>query len=381
MTILTPQSAATGPEAAKKREWRPAGMVFFGVLAAALLYMAVLVLKPFVTAIILALVIVTLTYPIYRKLRTRFNGRSARAAVVMLLGITFLVVVPALILSTLLVQQAGNVAERMQSVDAKQMLARIDLTSRLQWVRRIAPNFDPATLSPERLILPAVQQIPGWVARNGGAVLGGLAGAVLGFFLVLLASWYFYVEGSDLVRQLAELSPLPDRYDYEFATKFKDVVDATFRGQLFTALAQGIATGIGLAIAQVPGAIFWGAVASILALLPMVGAAVIWAPAAIYLYISASMGFHPYWHAIFMTIWGIGVVSTIDNVVRPWAMRGKAQLPAIPLLFSVLGGMQAFGIIGLVLGPLVFGLLITIVDIYRRAFRPATAAVETIPLL
>ena len=346
-------------------------MIFFGLLAAALLYMAVLVVKPFVTAIILALVIVTLTYPIFRRLRTRFKERPGRAAAVMLLGITFLLVVPALILSMLLVQQATNVAERMQSVDARQMLARIDLTSRLQWVRRIAPNFNPATLSPERLILPALQQIPGWVARHGGAVLGGLAGAVLGFFLVLLAAWYFYVEGEALVQQLAELSPLPDRYDHEFTTKFKDVVEATFRGQLFTALAQGVATGIGLAIAQVPGAVFWGAVASILGLLPMVGAAVIWVPAAIYLYISASMGFHPYWHAVFMTIWGVAVVSTIDNVVRPWAMRGKAQLPAIPLLFSVLGGMQAFGVIGLVLGPLVFSLLITIVDIYRRAFRTA----------
>lgn len=345
-------------------------MIFFGLLAAGLLYMAVLVVKPFITAIILALVLVTLTYPLFRRLRSRFKDSPNRAAAVMLLGITFLLVVPALVLSTLLVQQATNLAERMQSADAKQMLSRIDLTSRLQWIRRIAPNFDPATLSPERLLLPAVRQIPGWVARNGGAVLGGLAGAVIGFFLVLLASWYFYVSGEALVKQLAELSPLPDRYDYEFTTKFKDVVDATFRGQLFTALAQGVATGIGLGIARVPGAIFWGAVASILALLPMVGAAAIWVPAAIYLYISASMGFHPYWHAIFMTIWGIGVVSTIDNVVRPWAMKGKAELPAIPLLFSILGGLQAFGIVGLVLGPLVFSLLITIIDIYRRAFRP-----------
>lgn len=374
MTILTPESIGN-PQPSKgerspKREWRVGGMIFFGLLAAGLLYMAVLVVKPFITAIILALVLVTLTYPLFRRLRNRFNDSSNRAAAVMLLGITFLLVVPALVLSTLLVQQATNLAERMQSADAKQILSRIDLTSRLQWIRRIAPNFDPATLSPERLVLPAVRQIPGWVARNGGAVLGGLAGAVIGFFLVLLASWYFYVSGEALVKQLAELSPLPDRYDYEFTTKFKDVVDATFRGQLFTALAQGVATGIGLGIARVPGAIFWGAVASILALLPMVGAAAIWVPAAIYLYISASMGFHPYWHPIFMTIWGIGVVSTIDNVVRPWAMKGKAELPAIPLLFSILGGLQAFGIVGLVLGPLVFSLLITIIDIYRRAFRP-----------
>ena len=138
---------------------------------------------------------------------------------------------------------------------------------------------------------------------------------------------------------------------------------------MMTSLAQGIATAIGLAIARVPGAIFWGAIAVVLSLLPMVGAAVIWVPAAVYLFISASMGHASTWQPWFMTLWGVLVVSLIDNVVRPWAMKGKAELPAIPLLFAVLGGLQAFGFIGLVIGPLVFSLLMTIIDIYKRSFR------------
>jgi predicted PurR-regulated permease PerM len=183
------------------------------------------------------------------------------------------------------------------------------------------------------------------------------------------------VNGEAIYRELAALSPLPQRYDDEFASKFKDVVDATFRGQLMTALAQGFATGIGLAIARVPGAIFWGAVAALLSLLPMVGAAVVWVPTAIYLFIAASMGGRPWWQAIFMTIWGVTVVSLVDNVVRPWAMQGKAQLPAIPLLFAVLGGIQAFGFVGLVIGPLVFALLMTVIDIYKRSFQPVEETV------
>src|SRR5581483_2786302 len=147
-------------------------------------------------------------------------------------------------------------------------------------------------------------------------------------------------------------SPLPERYDREFAAKFKDVIDATFRGQLVTSIAQGAATSIGLAIAGIPSAAFWGAVA------------VVWVPATIYLFVAGSTGY-----AIFLALWGVLVVSTIDNVVRPWAMKGKAQLPAIPLLFAVLGGMQAFGFIGLVIGPLVFSLLMSVIDIYKQSFR------------
>jgi predicted PurR-regulated permease PerM len=206
------------------------------------------------------------------------------------------------------------------------------------------------------------------MARHGGAVIGGLAGMLLGFALMLLSMFFFYVEGEAIVTELSVLSPLPKKYDREFAHRFKDVIEATFRGQLFTALAQGAATGVGLAIAGVPGAAFWGAVAAILSLIPMVGAAAIWVPAAIYLAASASMGDRGWFGAIFLVLWGVFVVSLVDNLVRPWAMKGKSQLPAIPLLFAVLGGMQAFGFVGLVIGPLVFSLLMSIVDIYRTSF-------------
>jgi predicted PurR-regulated permease PerM len=210
--------------------------------------------------------------------------------------------------------------------------------------------------------------VPGWVARNGGAVIGGLAGALIGFVFVLLSMFFFYTEGESIVYQLSVLSPLPKRYDLEFRERFRDVIEATFRGQLFTGLAQGIMTGIGLAIAGIPGAGFWAAVAALLSLIPMVGAAAVWVPASIYLIISASMGQAEWWQAIFMIAWGAIPVSLIDNVVRPWAMKGKAQLPAIPLLFAVLGGMQAFGFVGLVIGPLVFSLLMSIIDIYKKSF-------------
>ncbi|HEU4522131.1 MAG TPA: AI-2E family transporter [Thermoanaerobaculia bacterium] len=366
---VTPPAADPQAAPPRRREWRAGAIIFFGLLAILLLYASFLIIWPFITAILIGAILVILTFPTFRRVCAKLKGRTEISAVVMLIGITVLLVVPALILSILLVQQANVVIERLQSGDAQQMIQRIDISDRLQFIRRFAPNFDPKTISPERLLLPAIQRIPGWVARNGTAVLGGLAGVVIGFFLVLLSAYYFYVHGEAIVDELTELSPLPNSYDREFAKKFRDVIDATFRGQLMTAIAQGFATGIGLAIAGVPGAVFWGAVAALLSLLPMVGAAVVWVPAAIFLYISASMGERPYWQPIFLTIWGVGPVSLVDNVVRPWAMKGKAQLPAIPLLFAVLGGLQAFGFVGLVIGPLVFSLLMTILDIYKRTFR------------
>lgn len=352
-------------------QWRLAGIIFFSLIALLILWAAFRIVWPFVTPILVAAMLVTLTFNLYRRLRARLRGSAPVAAIIMLFGITFLLVIPIFIIALLLVHQASGLVQNMQSGEAQQMLARIDMTSRLQWLHRWLPGFDPQSLSPQRLVLPVVRGIPGWVARNGTAVVGGAAGLVIGFFLTLLAAYYFYVEGEAIMTELAILSPLPSRYDREFASQFKDVIDATFRGHVMTGVAQGIATMIGLLIAKVPAALFWGSVATVISLLPFIGAAMVWIPAAIYLYVNAAMGHAQYWQAIFLTIWGIVGISTIDNVIRPWAMKGKTQLPAIPLLFAVLGGMDAFGFIGLVIGPLVFSLLMTIVDIYKRTFHLA----------
>ena len=351
-------------ELEQRREWRVTGVVFFGVLTIAILWATMRILWPFLSAIIIGAILVTLTFPLYKRVRARLRGRDTWAAITMLAGITFVLIVPAAILGVLLVYQAKGLIPHLQSMETQKIMQRLDLADRLQWVTKFVPSFDPSKVNPRQLILPVVAKIPAWVAANGGAVIGSVAGAVVGFFLVLLSSFFFYVEGEVILDELAILSPLPERYDRQFASKFKDVIDATFRGQMMTSLAQGVATAIGLAIAGIPAAAFWGAVATILSLLPLLGAAVVWVPAAIYLFMTGSSG-----HAIFLAIWGVLVVSTIDNIVRPWAMKGKAQLPAIPLLFAVLGGMQAFGFIGLVIGPLVFSLLMSIIEIYEESFQ------------
>jgi len=280
-----------------------------------------------------------------------------------------LILLPAILIIVLLVQEANMVVKHLQSGDAERALQRLDISNRMPWIKRIAPNFDPAAISPAHVIVPVIQKAPAWVAQHGAAVIGGIAGVVIGIGLLLLSAFFFYVEGETIVAEAETLSPLPARYNRQFAENFKAVVDATFRGQVITSVTQGIFIGVGLAIAGVPGAILWGAVATVLSLLPIVGSAAVWIPAALWLYITATMGERTYFGVIFLTIWGVIIVPIIEHVIRPWAMKGKMRLPAIPLLVSVLGGMEAFGFVGLVVGPLVFSLLMSIIDIYKRSFR------------
>jgi predicted PurR-regulated permease PerM len=356
-------------EARERQEWHLAGVIFFALIALIVLYETFVILEPFLAPIILGAVLVTVTFTVYQRVRSRMHGHSNRAAAVMLFLITFVILLPALLITILLVQEANVLVKHLQSGDAERALQRLDVSHRMPWLKRVAPNFDPSAINPAHVIIPIVQKAPAWIAEHGAGLIGGIAGVVIALFLVLLSAYFFYVEGETIVAEAATLSPLPARYNQQFAENFKAVVDATFRGQVITSLTQGIFIGAGLAIAGVPGAILWGAVATVLSLLPIVGAAAVWVPAALYLYITATMGERSYFGVIFLMIWGVIIVPIIEHVVRPWAMKGKMQLPAIPLLVSVLGGMEAFGFVGLVVGPLVFSLLMSIIDIYKQSFR------------
>lgn len=357
----------------RRPEWRITGIIFFGVVALAVLWATWLIIRPFLSAIVLGAMLVSITYSLYVRVKSALHGRSSAAALVMLLFLLFIVILPATLLGVLLVDQANIVIANMKSGDAQRLLSRIDIAGHLQFVKRFIPNFDPAALNPKGMLLPAIEQVPGWVARNGGAILGSVTDFLMTFVFILVSAFFFYVEGESILAELSVLSPLPREYDRRFGAIFKDVIDATFRGHIITALAQGVVTGIGLAIAGVPSALFWGFVATVLSLLPLVGAPVVWVPATIYLFISASMGERGYFGPVFLLLWGAVVVSLVDNVIRPWVMKGNAEMPAIPLLISVIGGMQAFGFIGLVIGPLVFSLLMSVLDIYKTSFRTASA--------
>ncbi|HXI13217.1 MAG TPA: AI-2E family transporter [Thermoanaerobaculia bacterium] len=362
--ILQPQTQA-------ERRRRRLSIVLFILIALVVLYGVSRVLLPFITPIILGALVVTLTFGLYERVCRKLKDRPNASALVMLLGITLVLVIPALLMILLLVQEANSLVDQMKDADVSARLSSINPERYLGWVKRFVPSFDPSALNIRGMIIGIVRGIPGFVAQYGGKLLGGLVGLVVGFVLMLLASFLFYTDGKRFVQVLVSLSPFPDEFDREILKKFDDVINATFRGQVLTALAQGVVTGIGLAIAGIPGSIFWGAVAAVFSLLPMVGAAAVWIPSATYLFVAAGAKGEGYGMAIFLVVWGVAVVSTVDNFIRPWAMKGRTDMSAIMILFSILGGISAFGFIGLVLGPLLFALVSTVIRIYQYLYRDA----------
>lgn len=347
---------------------RPLAIIVFAALALLILWATWQIVAPFAAPLLMALVIVTFSYRWYQKLTVRMGGRRNLAALVMVLAITLIIVIPSTLLGLMLVQQATHLVQTLSVDEIRGYFDPRRLGPVVSLLQRFVPGFDPTTVRVDEMLVGAVRQISAWVAMRGSAIFAGAAGLFFGFIMMLLASFYLYVEGENLGRQLMYLSPLPDEYDREMFIKFHGVIDATFRGQILTALAQGLLTGIGLAISGIQGAVFWGTIAALFAIIPVAGAFLVWFPAAIYLFLKAYNVGGGYGWGIFLLIWGVAVVSLVDNIIRPWAMRSGLDMNAIVLFFAILGGLIAFGISGLILGPLVFALLVTVLDMYRRFF-------------
>ncbi len=181
--------------------------------------------------------------------------------------------------------------------------------------------------------------------------------------IILFVVYYVLVDGHRLVAYLQRALPLPAKQVTFILGEAQNGLKAVFVGQILTSLIQGALGGVGFLIAGLPGAIIWAAVMAILSLLPVVGAFLVWMPAAAFLLITGDV-----WQGIFLIIWGVVVVSQVDNFIRPKLIGNRADIHPIFVLIGVLGGIAAFGFIGLFLGPLIVGVTISILKVWEQDY-------------
>jgi len=185
------------------------------------------------------------------------------------------------------------------------------------------------------------------------------------FLIMFFVMFYLVRDGADLLKTLKVLSPLREDQEDRILARVRGVSRSVFLGSFVTAILQGIVGGIGLAIAGIPG-LFWGAVMGFTSLIPVVGTALVWVPAAGYLVLAG------HWKAaVFLILWSIVLVSSIDSFLKPFLMRGPGGLSPFYVFLAVMGGLQYFGLPGLLYGPLVLGFAAVILYIYEEEFRPA----------
>jgi predicted PurR-regulated permease PerM len=337
-------------------------IVFFGVFLF-LLYQMASLLTPFSGALLWAGVIALALHPLHRRVLKLMKGKEGPAAMVMTLLALLIVIGPTISLLAMLVSQSMDLyqwaAEGIRTGAAQQLWDRAAsiISTKLLELPLLAG------LDVRSMLVKALSQVSSGLASQVGTVLRDALLLFVDIFIMLIALYFFFRNGERYYRAGIELIPFSVQQKESIAQKLYDTFTAVINGVFLIALIQGIMTGIGFALFQVPFPVFWGFCAAVLALLPVGGAALVWLPGAIFLLLTRST-----LSGVLLAVWGTFLVSLPDNFIKPLIIGKKAKLPTFFLFLGILGGLQVYGFLGILFGPLVVTLVTAFIQIYREEF-------------
>lgn len=333
---------------------------FLFALIAAVLVACYFVFRPFLVEILIAAILVTIFYRPYEWLTRRLWNKRAISALVMCLAVVLIIIIP---LTNLIIYGA------QKSVFAYHDMVKFLNNSGISNIAERNVIFEKAVamgISPEKvegLIADMAAKASEWLVGGAAGLVKGTTGFLVSLGLIIFTMFFFFMDGKKMLEQLMYWTPLPNKYDREIFKKFKDVSYSTFVSTFVVAAVQGILGAIGFMIVGLP-AFFAGIAIAFLSILPYVGSILVTIPAGIYLLLVGNI-----WQGIFMLIWGVGLVANIDNLIRAYMIKGKSEVHPIFLIFAILGGIMIFGFWGVVIGPLVIALAITILHIYELEYK------------
>ena len=336
-----------------------AGDVLLLMAVLVLIYFAYLTTRPVLLAILFAAALASLATRLFAWSVRRLHGRRRLAALLSVLLLFIGVFAPLGFLGTIVVQRLV--------VEATQLAHSLEHAGPLS-VERLAPRLGPLGPPLERAaseLRPKLMAAGPQIARALGAFVAVAGRAALrigiGLFLIAVALYYFFLEGPRWRERVVRLVPLPSVDTRMFFERFHRVSVAVLVGNLGTAVAQAAAATLGYFIFGAPVPLIWGAATLFAALIPLVGPALVWVPVALVVAIERG-----WLRGGGLALFGLLIVGTVDNVVRPLLTKRGLQLHPLLVFIAVFGGMLAFGFVGLFVGPLVIALMITVLEVYER---------------
>jgi predicted PurR-regulated permease PerM len=338
-------------------------MLFF--LVVALIWGFVLV-EPFIHTIIISAALSIIFSPLYLRIWVRLGERANLAA-----GITVAIVVFAIILPTAFLAW-GLVTQGLESVhtvtrwadqaDAANVFRDHRLEPYLTWLQEKLPFLKIDEAAIQAKLLQYSRGFAQSMFDTSAILVGNVAKLLLRFFLMIFMVFYFLREGRAMVQKIKYLAPLRTHQEDIIIDSLQRVARAVLFGSLLIAVLQGLAGALGLFIVGIPP-LFWGTMMGLAALIPVIGTGLVWLPVTAYLYFFVN----PSW-AMFFLLWNVLVVTSIDTVLRPILMRKAAQVSPFYIFFAILGGLHAFGALGIFYGPLILSFLMVMLKIYSEEY-------------
>lgn len=335
----------------------------FLLILAAVSLMMVVIAWPFATPLLWSALAAIMFQPLYRWVLARVGDRPNRAASLTLLIIICSVLVPALYIGTLVVQQAVTLVATLQAnpidLGAQYQNLYEMLPAPLQ--RMIDQNGWADLAAAQARLQELLTESSGLIASNAVSIGGGALSFVLSFVLGLYVVFFLLRDGERIGQIILQTAPVERSIADRLSGKFLSIVRATIKGTGVVALVQGALSAITLMIAGVPSALLFGVITAIFALVPVIGAGAVWVPAGVWLLLSGEL-----WQGLFVLFAGFFIISSSDNVLRPILVGRETGIPDWIILITTLGGISLAGFSGIVIGPLVGGLFLACWSILRE---------------
>ncbi len=343
---------------------------FLLLLTAAISLLFVSMLRPFLMAILLAGIFAGLAHPLYRRFRTLLRGRETAASLLTMLVLVLAVLTPLLGILGIVAAEALQVSESALPWVERQLAEPdrlAELLESLPFQEHLAPHR-------EQLLTKAGEVVGSagvFLFESLSATTRGTVSFVFQVFILIYTMFFFLKDGHRLLDRILYYLPLRDDDERRMLERFTSVSRATLKGTLLIGIAQGALAGAAFAVVGIEGAVFWGTVMVLLSVIPGIGTGLVWLPAAVILAASDRVG-----AGVGLALFCGLVVGSIDNLLRPRLVGRDTRLHDLLILFSTLGGIMVFGVLGFIVGPIVAALFVTVWDIYGVAFRDALPSVR-----
>jgi predicted PurR-regulated permease PerM len=323
--------------------------IFFIALFAVVGVLALLVMQPFLTYIVLAAILTYTLFPVHRFILGSTNRPELSAALSIIVAL-LLMILPTFFLVSELVQQVSGAYTNFQ-------------TENLQRVADYLSGLTGNRVDFQTMVASSIDQIRRSIVGLAPGILGSVTDIALGLFIMFFVMFYGFKEGESFLLRIKELLPLDPALKESLFYEVRTITQAVLYGQVMTAVIQGTLGAIGLLIFGIQGWIFWGAIMIITAFLPVLGTPIIWVPAAVSQILDGETG-----KGVGLLIYGSTIVMNIDNFIRPRLVSGRTKVHPVLILIGVLGGLKFFGFIGMLVGPLVLALLVAFIKFYEQAY-------------
>lgn len=347
----------------KRRGYRPFLLLvlFFSI------YLSYLILQPFLDILLIAIVLASLFYPLQMALNRLFKGRASLSALAIVFIIIFLIAIPVFVFTTALVKQGldsvNQITAWVNAGNIDKMMQHPSINSVLDWLHERFPSLDIGKLDLPGTVLQLTKNLGQLVLSKGAVLLGNVATLVSRFFIMIFIVFFLVRDGAAMVGRVRYFSPLRKEQEDKILDGVRSVARSVLLGTGLTAVCQGLIGGIGLSLVGFP-ALFWGTVMGFASLIPIVGTALVWIPAAGYLALLGKTT-----SSVFLVFWCILLLGSIDNFLRPFLMRGEGGLSPFYIFLAIVGGVQYFGILGILYGPLILSFATIMLYIYAVEYQ------------